>query len=161
MEDEVDFFSKVTQNQQIFSTVEKIPTKVFRTPTDASKIIATCIANAIREKQSMDENCILGLSTGSYAFNVYNELIRMHKDEGLSFRNCHAFMSNEYYPIEKSSIYSTYSIINKKFFSKVDFAEENCHFFDSKVESKNIRSYCDKFEKKIKNLGGIDVQILA
>jgi len=65
-----DFFSKVSKNQSIFYTVEKIPTKVFRTPTDASKIVATCIANVIKEKQSMDEKCVLGFGTGSNIFVI-------------------------------------------------------------------------------------------
>jgi hypothetical protein len=61
-----DFFSKVSQNQSIFYTVEKIPTKVFRTPTEACSIVATVIANTIKEKQSMDEDFVMGLAVSNF-----------------------------------------------------------------------------------------------
>jgi len=66
---------------------------------------------------------------------------------------------NEYYPMEKTNIYSTHKIMHNKFFSKVDFDEENLHFLEGTTKVDGIRAYCDKFEKEIKNLGGIDVQI--
>lgn len=109
------------------------------------------------------QSVIFSLKTqrGSTCFPVYAELVRKHQEEGLSFKNCHAFVVHEYFPLPQDSVYSTHKILNAKFFDKVDFPVGNINFLRGDIAASEIRSYCDKFEKKIKNLGGIDFQILG
>ena len=86
------------QNQTILRepiAYEKIPTRIFKDPKDASKSVALEIANLIREKQSQGKKCVLGLATGSSPKTVYAELIRMHKEEDLSFHNVVSFNLDE------------------------------------------------------------------
>ena len=78
---------------------EHIPTHIFESSGEASKRVAKEIAELIRQKQRSKENCILGLATGSTPIKVYQELVRMHKEESLSFKNVHAFNLDEYYPM--------------------------------------------------------------
>lgn len=82
---------------------ERMPVHVYRTPEDASKAVAHAIAACIRSKPN---KCVLGLATGSTPTAVYEELIRLHKEEGLSFKNVITFNLDEYYPMEKQQIQS-------------------------------------------------------
>ena len=82
-----------------FSLIEKIPPKFFLTSSEASKSVAHMIRETIEGKAKEHQHCILGLATGSTPIGVYKELIRMHKEEGLSFKNVVTFNLDEYYPI--------------------------------------------------------------
>ena len=77
--------SKITTNE--LTRFEKIPTNIFEEAIDASKEIANVIADTIREKAKEGKNCVLGLATGSSPIKVYAELIRLHQEENLSFKN--------------------------------------------------------------------------
>lgn len=157
----VDFFSKVMQNQSIFCNVEKLPVKVFRTPMDASKMVASCIANTIREKQAMDEYCILGLATGSTPVVIYRELIRLHKEEGLSLKNCITFNLDEYYPMDPLFIHSYHRYMHENFFNHVDIPKSQIYIPLGNIPVSEIKSHCEEYEKTIRDLGGIDIQILG
>ena len=87
-------------------TYEKIPTHIYADSKAASAAVAHEIADLIREKQKEGKPCVLGLATGSSPRTVYAELVRMHREEGLSFRNVVSFNLDEYYPMEPNSIYS-------------------------------------------------------
>ena len=83
---------------------ENIETKIFDNSTVASNAVAQEIANLIRVKQAQKQPCILGLATGSSPKGLYAELVRLHKEEGLSFKNVITFNLDEYYPMEPDSI---------------------------------------------------------
>ena len=85
---------------------ENINTVVFENSKTASIAVAQEIAALIRFKQQQNESCVLGLATGSSPKGLYAELVRMHKEEGLSFRNVITFNLDEYYPMEPDSINS-------------------------------------------------------
>ncbi len=75
---------------------EKIPCEIFPNTKEGSRYVANEIAKLVREKQSNGEKCVLGLATGSTPISMYKELVRMHKEEGLSFRNVITFNLDEY-----------------------------------------------------------------
>src|SRR5690606_20374111 len=85
---------------------ENINTVVFKNSNEASKAVAGEIAALIRSKQQENKHCVLGLATGSSPKGLYAELVRLHKEEGLSFRNVISFNLDEYYPMEPNSINS-------------------------------------------------------
>src|SRR5687767_2965782 len=66
--------------------VEKIPVTVYASSSLASQAVAQEIADLIREKAKRGEMAVLGLATGSTPTNVYDELIRLHQEEKLSFK---------------------------------------------------------------------------
>ena len=82
---------------------EKLPVKIWNDPLEASVHVAKSIALAIRQKQQEGEPIVLGLATGSTPIKVYEELVRLHKEEGLSFQNVVTFNLDEYYPMPKEA----------------------------------------------------------
>src|SRR5438874_6216993 len=85
---------------------EKIPVNIFPDLKEGSAFAAKELARLVRDKQAKKEKCVLGLATGSTPKTLYAELVRMHKEEGLSFKNVIAFNLNEYYPIDKDAFQS-------------------------------------------------------
>lgn len=90
--------AKKTASMDLIDSFEKIPTKIFTNAKQGSAYAAQQIAELIREKQAKNETCVLGLATGSTPKSLYAELVRLHKEEGLSFKNVVAFNLDEYYP---------------------------------------------------------------
>src|SRR5687768_6683611 len=90
----------------LVASVEKIPTTVYRASTEASRAVAGEIADLIREKASRGETAVLGLATGSTPTGVYDELIRLHREEGLSFANVVTFNLDEYHPMRPEELQS-------------------------------------------------------
>ncbi|MFD1163737.1 glucosamine-6-phosphate deaminase [Hwangdonia seohaensis] len=140
---------------------ENIGTVVYENSATASKAVATEIANLIRVKQSQKQPCILGLATGSSPKGLYAELVRLHKEEGLSFKNVVSFNLDEYYPMEPDSVNSYVRFMKEQLFDHIDILPENCYIPDGTLPKEEIRSYCDEYEAKIEAFGGIDLQILG
>ena len=140
---------------------ENIGTVVYENSTTASKNVAKEIAALISVKQAQKQPCILGLATGSSPKGLYAELVRLHKQEGLSFKNVIAFNLDEYYPMEPDSVNSYVRFMKEQLFNHVDILAENYHVPDGLLSKEKIREYCDQYEAKIEALGGIDLQILG
>jgi len=96
---------------------EKIPLEIFPDAQTGSSFVARKVATLIREKESRKERCVLGLSTGKSPLKLYAELIRMHKEEGLSFKHVLAFNLDEYYPIRRSAPQSYYRFMKENLFA--------------------------------------------
>lgn len=140
---------------------EKIHTEIFRGSEEASKIVAHEIAALIRYKTEKNEQCILGLATGSSPIKVYDELIRLHREEGLSFRNVVCFNLDEYYGLGKNDIQSYVYFMRNHLFDHVDIQPQNIHIPDGKVPFKHVLEYCAQYEEKIESFGGLDFQLLG
>ncbi len=140
---------------------ENINTVVFENSNEASKAVAKQIATLIKAKQETNESCILGLATGSTPKGLYAELVRLHKEEGLSFKNVISFNLDEYYPMEPNSINSYVRFMKELLFDHVDILPENYHVPDGLLTKEQIADYCTAYEAKIEALGGIDIQILG
>ena len=83
------------------SAGERIRTVVVEDHEDIARLVANRIATLIRERNATGEHTVLGLATGSTPIGVYRELIRMHRDEELSFANVVTFNLDEYYPMPR------------------------------------------------------------
>ncbi|KAA5821848.1 glucosamine-6-phosphate deaminase [Algibacter amylolyticus] len=140
---------------------ENIGTLVYESSTEASKAVAKEIAALIRVKQTQKQPCILGLATGSSPKGLYAELVRLHKEEGLSFKNVISFNLDEYYPMEPDSVNSYVRFMKEQLFNHVDILPENYHVPDGLLSKEDIANYCDAYEAKIEALGGIDLQVLG
>jgi glucosamine-6-phosphate deaminase len=140
---------------------ENIGTVVYENSILASKAVAKEIAALIKVKQAQKQPCILGLATGSSPKGLYAELIRLHKEEALSFKNVISFNLDEYYPMEPDSVNSYVRFMKEQLFNHIDILPENYHVPDGLLSKEDIASYCDQYEAKIKALGGIDLQILG
>lgn len=140
---------------------EKLPVTVFSNQEEASLAVANRIATIIKEKNSKGEPAVLGLATGGTPGKVYNELIRQHKEEGLSFSNVITFNLDEYYPMRPDAEQSYVTSMNNSLFNHVDIDRKNIHIPDGMLAPEEIHAYCMEFERKISDLGGIDLQILG
>lgn len=140
---------------------EKIPVKIFDSIKSGSHFIAHQIAALIKEKAAKGQHCVLGLATGSSPKSVYAELVRLHKEEGLSFKNVITFNLDEYYPIEKDALQSYNRFMKMHLFDKVDIDPNNCHIPDGEIPREKIKTYTLAYEKLIEEAGGIDLQILG
>tara|TARA_R110000868_G_scaffold78284_3_gene223554 strand:- start:1871 stop:3799 length:1929 start_codon:yes stop_codon:yes gene_type:complete len=149
---------KVTSFEKRF---EKINTVIFESSEVASKAAAAEIATLIKKKQKAKEMCVLGLATGSTPKRMYAELVRLHKEENLSFKNVIAFNLDEYYPMEPDAIQSYVRFMKELLFNHVDIEPENYHIPDGTLAKKDIADYCKEYEAKIDALGGIDLQVLG
>ncbi|MBF7090256.1 glucosamine-6-phosphate deaminase [Flavobacterium sp. ALJ2] len=140
---------------------ENIDTVVFENSTEASKAVAQQIAALIKSKQEKNESCVLGLATGSSPKGLYAELVRLHKEEGLSFKNVITFNLDEYYPMEPDSVNSYVRFMKELLMDQVDISPENYHIPDGQLSKEQIADYCADYETRIEALGGIDLQVLG
>lgn len=143
------------------SRYEKIHNVIFDNSTIASLVVAKEISDLIKSKQEKNQKCIIGLATGSSPIAVYNELIRMHKEEKLSFHNVITFNLDEYLPMQKKDIQSYYYFMHEHLFNHVDLYPENIHIPDGTVSDENLYQYCIDYELKIREAGGLDYQLLG
>ena len=140
---------------------EKLPVTVFQSPEEASIAVAHRIASLIRKKQSTNQSAVLGLATGATPVKVYEELIRLHREEGLSFQNVITFNLDEYYPMQPDAEQSYVTFMNRNLFNHIDIDKSNIHIPDGTIPEKEIHRYCAEYEKKITDLGGLDLQLLG
>lgn len=140
---------------------EKIPVEIFPSAKKGSQYTASVIAALIRQKQQEGKPCILGLATGSTPISMYAELVRMHKEEGLSFANVITFNLDEYYPLERDAYQSYYSFMHRHLFNHIDINPANIHIFNGEVPKEAIRQHCQEYEQMIEDAGGIDLQVLG
>lgn len=140
---------------------EKIHTEIFEGSDEASKVIAQEIAALIRYKTERNEKCVLGLATGSSPIQVYAELVRMHKKEGLSFQNVVSFNLDEYYGLDNTDTQSYIHFMHHHLFDHVDIQPENINVPSGKIAFEHIAEYCTQYEEKIESYGGLDFQLLG
>lgn len=127
----------------------------------ASKEVAKRIETLIRQKAAEGKNAVLGLATGATPVMVYKELVRLHKEEGLSFKNVITFNLDEYFPIEASSAQSYKVFMQKHLFDHVDIDINNVHIPDGSIKKEDVASFSIDYEQKIIASGGLDLQILG
>ncbi|RKR80122.1 glucosamine-6-phosphate deaminase [Mucilaginibacter gracilis] len=140
---------------------EKLPVKVFANQIEASQRVARRIADIIIKKQENSENAVLGLATGVTPINVYKELIRLHREEGLSFKNVVTFNLDEYFPMKPDAVQSYVTFMNENLFNHVDINKSNIHIPDGNLKQEFVQAFCYEYEQKINHFGGLDVQLLG
>jgi glucosamine-6-phosphate deaminase len=141
--------------------LERIRTIVVDEHEDLARLVADRIATLIRENGSRGKTTVLGLATGSTPIGVYRELIRMHRDEGLSFATVETFNLDEYYPMARDNIHSYHRFMWENLFSQVDIKPERVHIPRGDVPRDQVENACRDYEAAIARAGGIDFQILG
>ncbi len=121
-----------------------------------SKWAANHIIERIRTFAPTEERpFVLGLPTGGTPLGTYAELIRRHKAGDVSFRHVITFNMDEYIGLPKDHEQSYYSFMWTNFFSHIDILPENAHILNGNAE--DIEAECERYEAKIKEVGGIDL----
>ena len=142
-------------------SLEKIPVKIFASSVDGSFYIAQQIANLIKQKQQEGSNCVIGLATGSSPKTLYAHLVKMHKEDGLSFKNVITFNLDQYYPMDKDALQSYHYFMRKNLFEHTDINPKNYHLPDGMITKENVKEHCLAYEQQIEEAGGLDLQILG
>lgn len=140
---------------------EKLPVTVYPDASFASIKVAKRIASLINAKNEKGGKTILGLATGATPVKVYAELIRLHKEEGLSFANVITFNLDEYFPMRPDAAQSYVTFMNENLFDHIDIKKENIHIPDGTLKQENVAAFCLEYEKKISAYGGLDLQVLG
>jgi glucosamine-6-phosphate deaminase len=140
---------------------EKIPCRIYESLEEGSHYVAEQIADLIKQKQTNGEKCVLGLATGSTPKTLYADLVRMHKEEGLSFKNVLTFNLDEYYPIDHDALQSYNCYMQRQLFDHIDIDPKNIHIPNGELPKEMVKAHCAEYEKKIEEAGGIDLQVLG
>ena len=140
---------------------EKLHSITFENSERGSNLIAREICDLVKSKQKKNKNCVIGFATGSSPAKVYQELIRIHNDESLSFSNVIAFNLDEYFPIKKDDSNSYHHFMNENLFDHIDIPKENINIPSGEIKDKEVKKFCDFYESKIIENGGIDIQLLG
>jgi glucosamine-6-phosphate deaminase len=145
----------------IATAVEKIPVTVYVSSKVASQAVANEIAQFIRDRAATNQHVVLGLATGSTPTGVYDELVRLHRDEKLSFKNVITFNLDEYHPMQRDELQSYFRFMREHLFDHIDIDRNNIHIPDGTTPREQVAVFCNSYERQIKEAGGIDLQILG
>jgi glucosamine-6-phosphate deaminase len=139
---------------------ERVPVEILEYAEIARRVAAR-IAAIIRAKQAAGEPPVLGLATGSTPIGVYRELIRMHREEGLDFDDVVTFNLDEYFPMRPDSIHSYHPYMWENLFHHINIRPENVYLPRGDIPREEVEAHCEEYERRIRELGGIDFQILG
>ena len=135
--------------------------RVFENPDSACAQVASEMAGLIRERAALGRSAVLGLASGKIPLPLYDELIYLHREEGLSFNNVITFNLDEYAGLDSDHPASFRFFLQRKFFEHVDLPPANIHFLSGELADTEVVAHCTAYERKIRRVGGIDFQILG
>lgn len=134
---------------------------IFQTPEEASHSLARGIASLIKRCEVAGKRPVIGLATGRTPLALYRELVRMHREEGLSFRNVITFNLDEYHGLGREHPKSYWRFMHENLFDHLDILPENIHVPRGDIEPEDTVRECQEYEAAIADAGGIDLQILG
>ena len=147
--------------RSVLTRCEKVPTDIYETMEEGVQHIANEITAKIQERQREGKFCVIGAGTGASLRPLYAELVRKHKDEGLSFRNVVIFNLYEYYPLASEGAGSSFSQLNDLFLSQIDIDKQNVFTIDGTIPQEAVIEYCRLYEQRIQTFGGIDIVLMG
>ncbi len=151
--DDVFELSRVTR-------LEKVKTEIYETDEQGSVHIANRIARLIVEKQEKFDTFVLGITAGQSTIGIFEELVRKHEQEHLSFKNVVLFNLYEYFPLHDART-GCFAELKETFIDKIDVKPENVFSLDGTITKEQVFAECNDYERRIASFGGIDLQILG
>ena len=147
--------------RSVLTRFEKVPTDIYETVDEGVCHIANEIASRIQDRQREGKFFVIGAGTGASLRPLYAELVRKHKDEGLSFRNVVVFNLFEYYPLSADSAGSSFAHLNELFVGQVDIDKQNVFTIDGTIPQEAVFEYCRLYEQRIQTFGGLDIALMG
>lgn len=147
-------------DRSVLTRLEKVPTNIFETIEEGVVQTANEIVAKIQDRQREGKFCTIAVGTGASLRPLFAELIRKHKDEGVSFRNVVFFNLYEYYPLTEGAG-SSFNHLNKLFLSQIDIDRQNIFTMDGTIPQEAITEHCRLYEQRIQTFGGIDIVIMG
>ena len=146
--------------RSVLTRLEKIPTNIFETSEEGVVQIANEIVAKIQDRQREGKFCTIAIGTGASLRPLFTELIRKHKDEGVSFRNVVFFNLYEYYQLTEGAG-SSFGHLNELFLSQIDIDRQNIFTMDGSIPQEAIIEHCRLYEQRIQTFGGLDMVIMG
>ncbi|HET8624672.1 MAG TPA: glucosamine-6-phosphate deaminase [Gemmatimonadales bacterium] len=143
------------------TTRERLRTVIVDEYDVIATIVADRIATLVRERQSQGKRLVLGMATGSTPIGVYRELVRLHRERGLSFANVVTFNLDEYWPMRPDDLQSYHRFMREHLFDHVDIPAQQIHIPDGTVLREDVERAARDYEAQIARAGGIDFQLLG
>ncbi|MCI6550375.1 MAG: glucosamine-6-phosphate deaminase [Prevotella sp.] len=140
---------------------EKIATDIFPSIDEGVRHIADQIETEIRSRQREGRFCVIGMGTGASLVPVYDELIRRHREEKLSFKNVVAFNAYEYFPLLPDTKNRSIKQLREYFLDHIDIDQQNIFTPDGTIEQDAVQEHCRLYEQRINTFGGLDIMLLG
>ena len=121
--------------------------------------ISQAAARVVAKVMNTKPNAVLGLATGSTPLGLYKELVRMHKDEGLDFSQVTTFNLDEYVGLKQDHEQSYHYFMHENLFQHINVPNQNVHVPSGTTD--NYEAFCNWYEQRIVECGGIDLQVLG
>ncbi len=150
-----------TIERSVLTRFEKLPTDIYASIEEGALEVALKVAATIRQRQREIRACTVAFSGGATLTEVFNQLVRMHQEEGLSFQNVVVFVTYEYYPLPADSVQSNMKMLKEQFFDRVDIPAQNIYAIDGTVPQERVTEHCMAYEKTIERMGGLDICLLG
>lgn len=102
---------------------------------------------------------VLGLATGSTPLKPYGHMIKLFENGAVDFSKVTTFNLDEYCKLDVNDKNSYHTFMYDNLFNHINIPDENINFLDGNAD--NLEKECKDYEMKIKNAGGIDIQLLG
>ncbi|HCC86663.1 MAG TPA: glucosamine-6-phosphate deaminase [Porphyromonadaceae bacterium] len=142
------------------SRYEKLPVAIYEDAHGAAKEIAKEIIREMLQKQQQGKPFVLGISGGVSPVPVYEELVKQHKEGGVSFRNLVTFNTYEFYPVLDFA-FSNLQMLKDVFLDHIDMDPANIFSPDATAEKDLIGEKCEAYEESLRQKGGFDYLLLG
>ena len=149
-----------TIERSVLTRFEKIPTNIYETAEEGVACIADEIIHKVQERQRDGKFCTIAMGTGASLRPLFTELVRRHKEEGISFRNVVVFNLYEYYPLLESN-HSSINQLEELFLKQVDIDPQNVFTLNGSIPQDGVIEHCHLYEQRIKTYGGIDIAVMG
>jgi glucosamine-6-phosphate deaminase len=147
-------------DRSVLTRFEKVPTSIYETMEEGAKAIADEIIRKVQERQREGKFCTIAAGTGASLRPLYAELVRRHKEEGVSFRNVVLFNLFEYYPLSEAKNGSM-NQLNELFVKQVDIDAQNIFTMDGSIAQDAVIEHCSLYEQRINTFGGLDMVLMG
>ena len=141
--------------------MEKVPTDIFPSQEEGARFVADGLEAMIRQCQKEGKPFVIALGTGNSLTPVFNELIRRHRQQNLSFRQMVVFNAYEFFPLSPDNNSRSINQLQQRFLQYVDVAPENIFSPDGGIEQKSVQALCRQYEQDIASFGGLDAALLG
>ncbi len=142
------------------SRYEKLAIEIYEESQSAARNVAEEIVQEMLQKQHEGKPFVLGISGGASPVPVYEELVRHHKEKGVSFCNLVVFNTYEFYPVLDFA-FSNLQMLKEVFLDHLDMDPANIFSPDATAEKELISEKCEEYEERLRQKGGLDYLLLG
>ena len=130
-------------------------------PAEACRRAGALVADAIAAAAAAGRGAVLGLATGRTMAGVHAELVRLHREQGLSFRGVTSFNVDEYWPLAPDDPRAFRQVMRRELFGQVDLDPSRAHVPVGTLPAERVAAACADYERAIAAAGGLDLVLLG